>query len=164
MWLKVTPQSVSSFQSCWPACSQHDAPGPPILDWGQTPAVMARLPQPLRHWCEGSRALPAVQLLEQPAAPPADPLPKAEGDDDAPPPPPLASDGCYAVLPITWSPLMRQPKAEGGGCLGDEVGITTLGDLLLRRCVEQLQPANPAARLFGRALDDSGAAGVRAPP
>ena len=130
-----------------------------LLAWGRTPAVAARLPQPLRRWCEGALALPAAQLLDQPETPPTDPQAQAEDGGGTQPLPPHAPDGWHAALPIMWSPLVRQPEAEGGGCLGEayyvfarEAGVTTLGDLLLlRRRVEQLQPIRPATRLFGQA-------------
>eukprot|EP00887_Chlorella_sp_A99_P003034 scaffold9.g3034.t1 len=103
-----------------------------LLAWAREPAVVARLPQPLCRWCEGARALPAVQLLAPPpqangGAAGGEAAAAAAAEAVAPP-------GWQAALPVTWSPLV--PGADGHPYLAAThgelraYGVRTLADLL----------------------------------
>lgn len=87
-----------------------------LIAWGREPRNAASLPQPLRRWCEATRALQPVQLLQQ---------------EDAEPCP----EGWHAALPLWWNPLLRRAD---GSCLGDSpfagyVRVDTLGQLVQLR-------------------------------
>ena len=78
------------------------------------------LPQPLRRWCEGVRALPDLELLEEEEAAAAEPGPVAGQVEDAAPPAAPPPPGWHAAMPIMYNPLIRLPPDKGGGYLAEE--------------------------------------------
>ena len=97
------------------------------------------LPQPLRRWCEGVRALPAVELLEEEEAAAAEPEHAAGQVEGAAPPAASPPPGWHAAMPIMYNPLIRLPPDKGGGYLAEEygslalAGVSTIPDLYARR-------------------------------
>eukprot|EP00887_Chlorella_sp_A99_P001838 scaffold19.g1838.t1 len=128
-----------------------------LLAWAREPAVVARLPQPLRRWCEGARALPAVQLLAPAPQAPAQAEGGAVGGEAAAAAAAeaVAPPGWQAALPVLWSPLV--PGADGHPYLAAthgelrDYGVRTLADLLAFYRQVYALPGAPGGPPGGRA-------------
>eukprot|EP00887_Chlorella_sp_A99_P008074 scaffold12.g8074.t1 len=128
-----------------------------LLAWAREPAVVARLPQPLRCWCEGARALPAVQLLAPAPQAPAQAEGGAAGGEAAAAAAAeaVAPPGWQAALPVLRSPLV--PGADGHPYLAAthgelrDYGVRTLADLLAFYRQVYALPGAPGGPPGGRA-------------